>query len=239
MPPLADVQFAMRRAVVAGDEVAITSLLAGGPKQTIAAGRRLVVHHRHYETSLVNALLERFPATVWLAGSEFITQAARRYIRDHPPRKPCIAEYGEEFPRFLAACPGADQVPFLGEFGALEWDLGLVAIAVDQPALGAEDLSSIRADRLPDVILNLQTGLRYVQASWPVDELMELYLTETAPENLEFKPADICIEVRGARGEFHINRLTLGEFLFRKATRSGMRPKRRSMRTPASIPVVL
>ena len=63
----------------------------------------------------------------------------------------------------------------------------------------------------------LQAGLRYLHASWPVDGLMKLYLTDTAPSEYPLAPADVWLEVRGARGEFQINRLNAAEFVFRKA----------------------
>jgi len=71
----------MRRVVVTGGEAEIAPLLTGGPTQAIDARKRLDVHRRHYETNL--ALLDRFPATLWLAGSKLITEAARRYLREY------------------------------------------------------------------------------------------------------------------------------------------------------------
>ena len=37
---------------------------------------RLAIHRRHYVASLTRALVERFPATVWLVGSELVTHVA-------------------------------------------------------------------------------------------------------------------------------------------------------------------
>ena len=74
---------------------------------------------------------------------------------------------------------------------------------------------------VPDMRLALQPGLRYLKTSWPVDELIKLYLTETAPNQLEFAPADVWIEVRGARGAFQLNRLDTGDFTFRKSVSEG------------------
>jgi hypothetical protein len=51
--------------------------------------------------------------------------------------------------------------------------------------------------------------------------LITLFLTDSAPEQMAFEPADTWIEVRGARGEFQINRLTSGEFAFRKSLAEG------------------
>lgn len=213
MPPLAETQLHFRDAVVTGDASGITPLLTGGRY----AEKRLAIHQRHYETSLVKALLGKFPATAWLVGTPFVTEAAKRFVHEHPPQAPCIAEYGEQFPRFLSECPGAERVPYLGEFAELEWHVGHVAIAVDRPAVAIEEFSAIDGDALPDTRLTLQSGLRYLQASWPIDELMKLYSTETAPERFELSPGDAWIEVRGARGEFHIGRLDAAEFIFRKS----------------------
>ena len=63
----------------------------------------------------------------------------------------------------------------------------------------------------------LQAGLRYLHASWPVDDLMKLYLTDTAHSEYRLAPADVWLEVRGSRGEFHLDRLDAAEFIFRQA----------------------
>lgn len=215
MPTLAEIQSSVRDAVVGEEAPDVGSLLAGDGRT------RLQIHRRHYETSLVNALLEKFPATGWLAGTRFLTEAAKRYVRQHPPDAPCIAEYGEGIPRFLLDCPGAERVPYLREFGELEWHVGHVAVAIDEPSVTREELAAIPADTLPDVEFRLQPGLRYLQASWPVDELMQLYLSEIAPARFEFEPANVWIEVRGARGEFRMNRLDQAEFAFRECIGKG------------------
>jgi len=98
---LADIQLFFRNAVVTGDVAHIRALLSDATDPENGLG----IHRRNYEVSLVTALLTKFPATVWLAGTSFVTEAARDFIRHHPPQAPCIAEYGDEFPRFLAGFP--------------------------------------------------------------------------------------------------------------------------------------
>ena len=90
-----------------------------------------------------------------------------------------------------------------------------------KPAVSGQEFSAIDPDALPDMLLALQPGLHYLNASWPVDELMKLYLTETAPDRLELSPAKVWIEVRGARGEFHLSRLDAAEYIFRKSVLEG------------------
>jgi hypothetical protein len=213
MPSLAETQLQIRRAIVDGDTAGIAPLLIGGRDPE----RRLVIHQRHYRSSLVGAIRTKFPATAWLLGMPFLDEAARQFVRQHPPAAPCIAEYGEELPRFLSTYLGAARVPYLCSFAELEWHLGQVAIAIDQPALALDVFSTFEIRTLMDTSLTLQSGLRYLHASWPVDGLMKLYLTDVAPSEYRLAPTDVWLEVCGSRGEFHIDRLDAAEFVFRQA----------------------
>jgi hypothetical protein len=213
MPSLAEMQLRIRRAVVDGDTAGIAPLLIGGRDP----GQRLAIHQRHYRSSLVAAIRTKFPATAWLLGMPFLDEAAEQFVQQQPPAAPCIAEYGEEFPCFLSTYLGGARAPYLCSFAELEWHLGQVAIAVDQPALALDAFSTLEINTLMDASLMLQAGLRYLHASWPVDDLMKLYLTDTAHSEYRLAPADVWLEVRGSRGEFQINRLNAAEFVFRKA----------------------
>jgi hypothetical protein len=214
---LGDIQSSLRNAVVQGDFAPINSLLLGGRTPE----RRLEIHRRHYLTSLIKALLDKFPATIWLVGSQFVTEAARIFVAKHPPGAPCIAEYGEDFPTFLATCPGAEKVPYLQEFAKLEWHVGHVAIAVNEQPLAIAKLFTVRAEGWPDTTLTIQGGVRYLETSWPVDELLNIYLAEKRPDRLEFEQADVWLEIVGTRGEFRIDRLAKSDFIFRKSIFEG------------------
>ena len=107
MPLLGEVQSLVRHALISGEVSAVAPLLVGGGDGAV----RFRVHQRHYRASLVRALMEAFPATVWLTGSAFVEEAARRFVAAHPPDRPCLAEYGEAFPAFVAALPEASNLP--------------------------------------------------------------------------------------------------------------------------------
>jgi hypothetical protein len=217
VPALADIQLLFRNAVVIGDVAGIMALLPGGHHPEKGLG----IHRRNYEISLVTALLTKFPATVWLAGTSFVTEAATDFIRNHPPHAPCIAEYGDEFPQFLAALPAADGMPYLRKFAELERQVGQVSVEIEERCLALADLTEVGTDQLPDIVLRLQPGVRYQGASWPIDDLLKLYLTESAPSRYSFEPRDVWLEIRGARGEFRIDRLESSEFIFRKSIAEG------------------
>jgi hypothetical protein len=195
----------------------VGSLLVGGRDPE----KRLAIHRRHYQASLVAALLTKFPATAWLVGTRFVEEAAGQFVRDCPPRAPCIAEYGEDFPHFLSTRPGAECMAYLRWFAELEWRVGHAAVAVELPALTSEDFRT-GAGSLADALLLLQPTARYLAAPWPVDDLLKLYLTDSAPQRYTLAPADIWIEVRGDRGDFRFNRLDAAEFVFRAAILDGL-----------------
>jgi hypothetical protein len=188
MPVLADIQSAVRDALVRGDRTAVAPLLAGGAHPE----HRLAIHQRHYAASLTRALLDRFPATVWLVGSEFITDAATSFIREQPPSKPCIAEYGESFPQHLGAHPAAASIPYLSQFAELEWHLGRLALATED-----------------------SPHVHYLHLDWSLDELIGVYLSDSVPDHFSLRHEDVWLEIRGLRGLLDMHRLTLDDFLRR------------------------
>jgi hypothetical protein len=217
---LAEIQYRFRNIVVRGgaeDLKVLRPLLRGGENPE----KRLTIHQRNYSTSLVDALLTKFPATAWLVGTSFLTEAGRLFVVEHPPQAPCIAEYGADFPDFLSRLPGTERTPYISNFAELEWCLGKVAIAVDEEPVGRQEFSTIDPDKLPDMRLTLQSGLFYLDASWPVDELMKFHLSDAAPARFEIAPDDVRMEVRGARGEFYFNRLEEAAYTFRNSVRNG------------------
>jgi putative DNA-binding protein len=188
MPALADIQSAVRDALVRGDRSALAPILSGGAQSE----HRLAIHQRHYVASLTRALLDRFPATVWLVGSELVTEAAMSFIREQPPSKPCIAEYGESFPQQLGAHPAAASLPYLAQFAELEWHLGRLALATED-----------------------SPHVHYLHLDWSLDELIGVYLADSAPDAFALRHEDVWLEVRGLRGTLEMHRLTMDDFLKR------------------------
>jgi len=212
---LADVQAGVHR-VVTGGESGAGAPLPGGPRPAA----RLAIHRRHHEASLVTALVEKFPATAWLVGSEAVLRAARAFVTTHPPLRPCIAEYGAGFPLFLHAFATAATRLYLWPFAELEWCVGRASLAIDRPPLDWSRLVDAGA-ALQDYVLVMQPGTHYLHAPCAVDDLMKLYLSDSAPAQLTMSGDEARIEVRGARGDVRFARLDEPTFLFRAALHAG------------------
>jgi len=217
MATLADTQRAVRDAVVLGIAEPARPLLAGGADPVW----RLGIHRRHYRASLIDAIRHRYPATAWLIGDAAVTAAATRYVSSHPPRHVCIAEFGADFPPFLAAEASVPGVPYLEEFARLEWHAGVVSVSVDGPALRLADLAAVDAGTLVSSGLRLQPGLVYLKSDWPVDELLRLYLSDRIPPRFHMEPEATFVEVRGARGSLHITRIEPAAWCFRQRLQAG------------------
>jgi hypothetical protein len=123
-----------------------------------------------------------------------VTDAATSFIREYPPSKPCIAEYGESFPQHLGVHPAAASIPYLSQFAELEWHLGRLALATDELA-----------------------NAHYVHLDWSLDELIGVYLADRAPDAFALRHEDVWLEVRGLRGTLEMHRLTIDMFLARAA----------------------
>ncbi|HEY7671572.1 MAG TPA: putative DNA-binding domain-containing protein [Gammaproteobacteria bacterium] len=217
MLSLAELQNGVARAMTTGVREPFVAQLVGGANPA----KRLDIHVRHYETSLTAALRDKFAACAWLAGADLVSAAARAYVRARPPRQLCIADYGDDFPQFLANYGRARTLPYLESFAALEWAVGQVSIAIDYPPLSWPDLAEVGSERLVDSALMLQPGLRYLRSAWGVDQLMTLYLRGTEPERFALPESETFIEVQGARGAVHFARLDGATFMFRMELAAG------------------
>jgi hypothetical protein len=214
---LAETQRGIREAVVDGSGADLAARLVGGANPMA----RLAIHQRHYKSSLVSGLLSRFSATEWLIGSPTLIAAAEAFVRHRPPMAPCIAEYGAAFPDWLAALGIARRVPFLREFAMLDWQLGRISTEVERRPLSPGALNGLAPEALGDLTLRFQPGVYYLTSTWPIDEVMRLFVTDTAPSAEPMAPADVWLEVRGAGGSFRFPRLDAGEFEFRSALHEG------------------
>lgn len=214
MPSLVEFQRQMRDAVVRGDVAALAPLLHAGGRD---AARRADIHRRHYQTSLVTAVMGRFPATAWLVGSPALETAAVGFVRAHPPTAPCIAEYGREFPAWLAGQVAIGRVPYVEAFAALDWQLGRLAVSADGPAMDPSRVASLAPDALADAVLVLQDGTCYTKAEWPIDTLMRMFLGERTVEHSTVSREPVWLEARGSRGVVSIARLSEAEWEFRSA----------------------
>lgn len=216
MPSLHETLAAFRDAVTGGLPEGLRAAL----QCPADAQARLDIYRRHHRESFRRHLRGRYPTLEWLLGTDRLVALADDTLRRSPPRAPSMAEYGQELVETLVRA-GDELPPYIAEVARLDWALGCISVAVERDAIGIDRLAAVSADRLDAVTLALQPGLAHVAAAWPVDELVTLRLTATAPDQLVFAPKETQLELRGAHGRFTLRRLPAGDFVFRASLAAG------------------
>jgi hypothetical protein len=111
-------------------------------------GHPLSVYRNNHLLSLAAALAATFPTVTRLIGAATMQGVATRFLLQHPPRQPCVAEYGSGFASHLESEPLADDLPYLPDLARLDWALNRARIAPDEAPFTAQDLSALSLEQL-------------------------------------------------------------------------------------------
>ncbi|MBX6323250.1 MAG: putative DNA-binding domain-containing protein, partial [Rhodospirillaceae bacterium] len=168
MTALRELQAAFRAAILAGEEDALLPLVR---PDGLSPRQRLAVYRNNTFMSLADALAANFPVVRRLVGESFFRGAARAFIRERPPRRPCLAEYGDGFADFLAAFPPARALPYLADVARLEWAVGACERAPERPALDPQALGAVPPEERAGLRLRLDEACRLVESPFPIDRI--------------------------------------------------------------------
>lgn len=116
------------------------------------ATRRFGVYRNNVIVSLIDALADSYTVVAELVGEEFFRAMAREFAQQHPPRSPIMANYGGDFPEFIAGFAPAETVRYLADVARLEWQRVISWHAADELSLGASDIEFLLSD--PIVLAN-------------------------------------------------------------------------------------
>jgi hypothetical protein len=82
-----------------------------------------------------------------------------------------LAEYGAEFPTFVAGYGPAAGLPYLADMARLDWALNLAFHAPLERRLTAVDLTGLPPERLFELRVALAAGSALVRSSYPIDRI--------------------------------------------------------------------
>lgn len=176
--------------MLAGDFEAAIAGNAGLP------GRRFAVYRNNIAASLIGALAVRYPVVARLAGREFFDAMAGEFARNHRPRTPVFAEYGDGFPDFIEAYAPAASVPYLADVARLE--------AAWWRAYHAEDVLPLAADAFVPSRLEELAGWRFVflpsvsivRSRWPVVAIWMAHLGDGNLRHVDLARGEIALVAR-------------------------------------------
>jgi hypothetical protein len=197
MPTLLEIQRAVGRSIIAGDD-------ALAPRYVFADGvppqARLAIYRNNFVGNVTTALRLSYPAIHRLVGAEFFEGAARIFISAEPPRHADLDAYGEGFPEFLAGFPPAGALPYLPGVTRLEWAVNRALHAPDMEPLDLSRLATIAAAEHGHVAFRPHPSVALVAADHPVDEIWRAVLAEDdhamAAIDLDAGPVRLLVERR-------------------------------------------
>lgn len=138
---------------------------------------RFAVYRNNVVFSLIEALADTFPVAQCVIGVECFRSMAAMYVRRHPPRSCVLAQYGQEFPDFVADFvthfAPARELPYLADLCRIEVARVRAYHADDVDPVGPDDVDAALAcgEGLADITLSLHPSLSIVASDYAVASL--------------------------------------------------------------------
>lgn len=214
---LLDLQRSFRRALLEGEESALAASIVA---DDVAPAERIGVHRNNVLSSLTSVLKESFPVVCRLVDERFFDYAADAFVRMHPPGRPCLSEYGQDFPDFLASFAPCRDLVYLADVARLEWLIVRAVLAADADPLQPASLRGVAPDDAPRLMFHLQPSHAYLSSPWPIDRIWRANQPGIDME-VDIESAGVLIEVRRHGGDAEMRILPAGDFAFRAALAAG------------------
>jgi hypothetical protein len=218
MPALRELQAAIGAAMLGGDAgAAAREIEADG----LAPEARLDIYRHHVLTTLTSALEATFPVICRLVDRRFFAYAADAYLRAHPPTGPCLFEYGESFPEFLAAFPPCGDLAYLPDVARLEWAMSAALHAPDVDAMDPARLAQVAAEEMPRLTFAVDPSVSLLASPWPIDRVWRANQNGASSEPLDLASGGVRLEVRRAGDVATVRSLAAADYALRRTFARG------------------
>lgn len=160
--------------------------------------KRFAVYRNNVHVSLVGALRSKFRVTARLVGEEFFNAMARVYVGANKPTSPLLAEYGGDFPAFIAGFEPARSLAYLSDVARLENAWTESYHAADAAALSAAALAAVPQDRLLTLTLPPHPAARLVSSTFAIGSIWAANQLDTVTPVRNRGPEAVLITRPGA-----------------------------------------
>jgi len=213
---LRELQAAFRAALLVDDEAAVTPTIVD---DDVGVSARLATYRHHVFTSLTAALETTYPVVTRLVDRRFFAWVADRFVRAHPPKGPCLAEYGGDLPAFLSQFPACAHLPWLADVARLEWAMNVALQAPDAVPLEPDMLRALHPHAVARLTLRFEPSVTLLASAWPVDAIWRANQPD-ADGAVDLGGGEARIEIRRVDDDVVFRALPAGTFAFRAALAS-------------------
>ncbi|PPD42243.1 MAG: DUF2063 domain-containing protein [Methylocystis sp.] len=200
--------------------------------------KRFAVYRNNVVVGLIDALAERFPVCLRLVGAAFFRAMAKSFVRASPPRSPILAEYGDDFPEFIATFDPTRELPYLADVARLEWAIGRAYHATDATPLPLEAVRAIPANALGDAIFTLHPSVQIVSSHFPILSIWSTNAFDIAVQEVSLERGEDVLVLRPDL-EVEAYLLPPGGFSFIAALIKGETVSAASSTDPLDLPACL
>jgi hypothetical protein len=216
MPTLHELQSDFRRFLTGDVPGELLQLVEGAGLEPEA---RLSIYRNNTLVTLTAALNATFPVVCRLVDQRFFAYAAQAFLRHNLPASPCLAEYGADFPAFLAGFPPAARLDYLPDVARLEWAISGVLRTCPETPVPLASLLAAPGDPA-HIRLCMDPATRFIASPHPIGHIWRTNQPGVEP----VPPAPGCpgahLEIRQADG-LRITDLSAASWTFRSRIAAG------------------
>jgi len=219
MPPLLEIQTAVRRVLIGNGDAMIVPIL----NDALTPADRLDIYRNTSRTALTNALRLNFPAVQRLVGEDFFAAAADAFITQEPPNTAWLDLYGDGFPEFLQSFEPAAALIYLPDVARLERAVGHALHAVDAEPLEYSQLLDIELSVQGRVCFTPHPSVSLVFSRYPVDVIWRSVLAQddAALAAIDLTGGAVRLLVDRRVGEIEVTRMDERQWKFAEALFAG------------------
>jgi hypothetical protein len=219
MPVLHELQAAFLQAMFGPDEPQLLEAIAG---DGLLPAARLQIYRHHVLTSLTEVLQATFPVVCRLVDERFFRYAADAYIRQYPPKAPCLFEYGADFPAFLAAFPPCRHLAYLADVAQLEWALNTALHAEVHTPLDPAELGGLAPHDVAQLTFQFDPSVTLLDSPWPIDQIWHVHqVDEEVYAPVDLSAGGVALEIRRWEDDVGFRRLDHSLYTFRTTLAAG------------------
>jgi hypothetical protein len=190
----------------------------------ISVADRLEVYRDHVMASLAKVMAATYPLIAQLAGDDFLSAAAHRYIRENLPERGNLNLYGATFGDFLERYEPAQVTPYLPDIARMEWAKNEAYYARDDAPFDTARLQAIAPENMEHLTFSFRDSVRLVRSDFPLVALRDYCAAAAeAPDaptpDLEAGPVHLLIFRPELR--IYVLEVPAAEFLFLQQIRDG------------------
>jgi hypothetical protein len=138
------------------------------PSRTLAPSERVGIYQGMYLLRMEEALDSDYPALKHFLGPRGFRALVRDYVASFPSRSYTLNRLGDRLPEFVGRWGGLRHRAFCQDLARLELALTQVFDEVETPALSAEAVAAVPAERWPSARLRPIAACRLLALRYPV-----------------------------------------------------------------------